>query len=94
MNVKRSTTFVDLSAFAQWTAELPWRHRPRGKIILLRRFEAGRDVCFDLTYWPEYAVQKRDKSSLSGETRSRVLRPSTPVREVLLERCALSPAKR
>jgi 1-phosphatidylinositol phosphodiesterase len=25
----------------------------RGKIILLRRFEAGQDVGFDLTYWPE-----------------------------------------
>src|SRR5262249_27761822 len=25
----------------------------RGKIVLLRRFEAGRDVGFDLTYWPE-----------------------------------------
>jgi 1-phosphatidylinositol phosphodiesterase len=25
----------------------------RGKIILLRRFEAGSDVGFDLTYWPE-----------------------------------------
>jgi 1-phosphatidylinositol phosphodiesterase len=25
----------------------------RGKVILLRRFEAGEDVGFDLTYWPE-----------------------------------------
>ncbi len=25
----------------------------RGKIILLRRFEADRDIGFDLTYWPE-----------------------------------------
>jgi 1-phosphatidylinositol phosphodiesterase len=25
----------------------------RGKIILLRRFEGGEDVGFDLTYWPE-----------------------------------------
>ena len=25
----------------------------RGKIILLRRFDAGNDVGFDLTYWPE-----------------------------------------
>jgi hypothetical protein len=25
----------------------------RGKIILLRRFEGGQDVGFDLTYWPE-----------------------------------------
>lgn len=25
----------------------------RGKIVLLRRFEANRDVGFDLTYWPE-----------------------------------------
>jgi len=25
----------------------------RGKIVLLRRFEAGKDIGFDLTYWPE-----------------------------------------
>lgn len=25
----------------------------RGKIVLLRRFEGGQDVGFDLTYWPE-----------------------------------------
>ncbi|MGH7926490.1 MAG: hypothetical protein ACREQV_01685, partial [Candidatus Binatia bacterium] len=25
----------------------------RGKIILLRRFEGGQDIGFDLTYWPE-----------------------------------------
>jgi hypothetical protein len=25
----------------------------RGKIVLLRRFEGGPDVEFDLTYWPE-----------------------------------------